>query len=73
MTTAQFVAAHEHELIYGPAYRADEAPFPEALQVTPLAPFPAPRVARRAYHTSTARRPRLTLMARAAAVLVALL
>jgi hypothetical protein len=73
MTTAEFVAAHEHELIYGPAYDPSEAPFPEALIVTPLAPFPAPRVARRAYHTSTARRPRLTLMARAAAVLVALL
>ena len=72
MTTAEFVAAHADQLIYGPAYRADEAPFPEALQVTPLAPFPEPLRARRAYHTSTARRPRLTLMARAAAVLMAL-
>jgi len=69
MTTAEFVALHEHQLIYGPAYRADEAPFPEALEVTPLVPFPAPRHPRRQIKTSTARRPRQSFVLRLAAML----
>lgn len=69
MTTAEFIAAHADQLIYGPAYRADEAPFPEALQVAPLVPFPAPRRTPLRFKTSSARRPRLSFVARVAAML----
>lgn len=60
-------------LIYGPAYRDDEAPFPEALEAEPLPPFPAPRVTPRGYRTTTARRRRLTILGHVAALIVTLL
>ena len=67
--TAQELTIAKTKLIYGPAYRADEAPFPEALQVAPLVPFPAPRHPRRQIKTSTARRPRQSFVLRLAAML----
>lgn len=69
MTAREFIAQHEHQLVYGPAYRPDTAPFPEAVTVAPLPMFPAARPRRPKYTTSSARRPRPSFVARIAAAL----
>ena len=67
--TAQQLETAKQKLIYGPAYDPAAAPFPEAVQVAPLVPFPAPRHPRRQIRTSTARRPRQSFVLRLAAML----